>query len=165
MTTTTPNEIRKTTVINAPQSVLWDAITDSSQFGYWFGAKVDGPFEAGKRLKMVIEPTKVDEEVAKEQEAYRGIDFDVWVDEIQPQSRFSFRWQAYALEEGQDPEDAPKTLVEFLLEPEGNGTRLTIVESGFDNVPLEKRAKAFAGNEQGWTMQIQMVGRYVQMEK
>lgn len=159
---TTTDQIRKTTVLRAPQRKVWEALSDSGQFGYWFGARIDGQFEPGKRLKMVIEPTKVDEEAAKEQEAYRGIDFDVWVEEVLPQSRFSLRWQPYALDDGVDPEDAPSTLIEFLLEPVEGGTRLTVTESGFDSIPLEKRAKAFEGNEKGWTTQIELIRKYVE---
>ena len=53
------------------------------------------------------------------------------------------------------------TLVEFILEDVNGGTRLTIVESGFDKIPLARRAEAFRMNEGGWSEQIQNIERYV----
>jgi uncharacterized protein YndB with AHSA1/START domain len=53
------------------------------------------------------------------------------------------------------------TLVEFRLEDADGGTLLTIVESGFDRVPLARRAEAFKMNEQGWTEQMRNIDRYV----
>ena len=43
----------------------------------------------------------------------------------------------------------------------GEGTRLTITESGFDGIPLARRAAAFTANEGGWTHQSQLVEKYV----
>jgi len=159
---TTTDQIRKVTTIRAPQAKVWSALSVPENFGYWFGSRIEGSFTPGERLKMTIEPTKVDAEVAKEQEAYKGIEFDAWVEDVTPQSRFAFRWQPYALDEGIDPADAPCTLVEFLLEPVADGTQLTIIESGFDNIPLDRRARAFANNERGWGMQIELLTKYAE---
>jgi uncharacterized protein YndB with AHSA1/START domain len=57
--------------------------------------------------------------------------------------------------------EAPTTLVTFELEEVAGGTRLTIVESGFDRIPLERRAKAFADNEEGWQVQLSLIARYL----
>jgi uncharacterized protein YndB with AHSA1/START domain len=54
------------------------------------------------------------------------------------------------------------TLVEFTLEDaEGGGTTLTIVESGFDKIPLARRAEAFRMNTEGWGGQIKNLTAYV----
>lgn len=60
-----------------------------------------------------------------------------------------------------DPEREPTTLVEFTLEPVAEGTRLTIVESGFDRVPAHRRARAFRMNEGGWAAQADNLRKYV----
>jgi hypothetical protein len=53
------------------------------------------------------------------------------------------------------------TLVAFELEEVPGGTRLTITESGFDALPLERRAKAFAENEGGWEAQLTLIAKYL----
>lgn len=156
------DQIKKHFVVHAPQAKVWDALSNAEKFGTWFGARFDGPFEPGRRLKMVIEPTQVDAEVAKEHEKYRGIEFDVWIDTIEAPHRFAFLWQSYAIDEGVDPEDAAKTRVEFVLNPTEEGTSLTITESGFDGIPLDRRARAFEGNEKGWNTQIELLKKFTE---
>jgi Activator of Hsp90 ATPase homolog 1-like protein len=46
------------------------------------------------------------------------------------------------------------TRVVFELADAPGGTLLTVVESGFDRIPLARRAKAFRGNEEGWAAQM-----------
>ena len=53
------------------------------------------------------------------------------------------------------------TEVVFELLETATGIELTITESGFDRVPLERRASAFANNEQGWTIQTQLIEKYL----
>ena len=74
---------------------------------------------------------------------------------------FSFRWHPFAVERGVDYSKEPATLVTFELEQQADGTMLTVTESGFDRIPLERRAKAFAANEQGWTAQIKLIEKYL----
>ena len=61
-----------------------------------------------------------------------------------------------------DYSSEPTTLVEFRLEPAGKETVLTVVESGFDRIPLERRAEAFRMNDGGWTAQVKNIARYVE---
>jgi uncharacterized protein YndB with AHSA1/START domain len=84
------------------------------------------------------------------------------IERIVPLELFSFRWHP-----GADPEmgpNAPTTLVAFELEEVPGGTRLTITESGFDALPLERRAKAFADNEGGWEAQLSLIAKYLVRE-
>jgi activator of Hsp90 ATPase-like protein len=76
-------------------------------------------------------------------------------------SLFSFRWHPFAVDPTVDYSSEPSTLVEFRLEEVAGGTRLTITESGFDHVPLARRAKAFAANEEGWAGQARLIEKYV----
>ena len=72
---------------------------------------------------------------------------------------FSWRWHSF--EPGVDYATEPTTLVVFELEDTAGGTQLTVVESGFDHVPLARRAQAFRGNGEGWTYQMQAIEGYV----
>jgi len=77
-----------------------------------------------------------------------------------PPNRLPFGWHPHGTG-GPDHPDDPTTLVEFALEADGNGTRITITESGFDRVALDRRALAFTANDGGWTHQLRLVARYV----
>jgi hypothetical protein len=38
---------------------------------------------------------------------------------------------------------------------------LTITESGFDRIPLARRAEAFLANDEGWSMMVRAIGDYL----
>jgi uncharacterized protein YndB with AHSA1/START domain len=155
------DRIEKKVLLKAPRARVWKALTDAKEFGEWFGVTFDKPFAAGAVLRGVIVPTRVDPEVAKMQQPYAGKAFDITVDRIEPQNVFSFRWHPYAIEPGVDYSKEPTTLVVFTLEEQAGGVLLTVTESGFDRVPLDRRAQAFAANEGGWAMQMTLVEKYL----
>ncbi len=123
--------------------------------------ELEGEFAAGTRLSGRIAPTKADPEVAKLQQPYSGFPFEFYIDRIEPMSLFSFRWHPNAVDRNVDYSAEPMTLVEFRLEEAAQGTLLTITESGFAHIPLDRRAKAFTGNEGGWTHQLKLIEKYV----
>jgi uncharacterized protein YndB with AHSA1/START domain len=49
----------------------------------------------------------------------------------------------------------------FDLEEVDGGTMLTLTETGFDRIPLARRAKAFSMNEAGWTGVMALIEKYV----
>jgi len=153
------DRIEKKVLLRAPRERVWSAIGDAKKFGSWFGAVFDGPFVAGTRIGAKIVPTKVDAEVAKAQEPYSGMKFDIVVERVEPMRVLAFRWHPSV---DDVPDSEPMTLVTFELEEAPGGTLLTVTESGFDRIPLERRAKAFTENEQGWTAQIRLIEKYVQ---
>lgn len=159
----TPDRIEKKTILRAPRSKVWSAISDAKKFGTWFGVDFDGPFVAGKKITGRIVPTKVDPEIAAHQKPYEGKPFDFVVDRIEPERLFSFRWHPFAVEPDVDYSKEEATLVTFELEDAEGGTLLKVTESGFDKIPLERRAKAFAMNEGGWEAQTKLVAKYVEV--
>src|SRR5688572_8235936 len=76
------DRIEKKVLLRAPQERVWRAISDAQQFGSWFGMELNAPFTAGARLRARIVPTWVDAEVAKKQEPYTGLAFDIVVERI-----------------------------------------------------------------------------------
>ncbi len=155
------DRIEKQVVLRATRERVWRAISDEKEFGVWFGVEFGAPFRAGSIVPARIVPTKVDPDVAASQEAHAGTPFEIKVERIEPESLFAFRWHPYEPESGADFDSAPSTLVEMSLADHPEGTLLTIVESGFDGIPLEKRAEAFASNEQGWTIQAMLIDKYL----
>ena len=155
------DRIEKQIVLKAPRERVWRAISDSARFGTWFGVAFEGPFVEGEWLIGSITPTKVDPEVAKLQEPARGFKFSVLVERIQPMERFAFRWHPFAIEKDKDYSEEPMTLVTFELGDADEGTLLKITETGFDQLPTERRAKAFQANDGGWTHQTRLIEKYL----
>lgn len=157
----TKDRIEKTTLLRAPLGRVWQAISDSSQFGEWFGLRAEGPFVAGETVRCTIVPVDDDSELAAEHNEYAGVEFEIWVDEVIAERKFAFRWLAHGADEDADPETQPKTLVTFRLEKRDGGVQLTLTESGFDALPGELRTKAFTANDDGWTQQLRNIEGYV----
>jgi uncharacterized protein YndB with AHSA1/START domain len=155
------DRIEKKILLQAPLNRVWRAVSDAREFGTWFGVEFDGPFAPGTPLTGKIVPTKADAEVAKTQKPYEGAKFDFTVDRIEPERLISFRWHPFAVEPGVDYSSEPTTLIVFELEDNASGTLLTITESGFDRIPLARRAKAFTMNDQGWTAQTKLIEKHL----
>lgn len=155
------DKIEKCVVLASTLERVWKAISDSACFGAWFGVQFDGPFVPNTPLQGRIMPTQVDPEVAKLQEPYTGKPFQIVVDAIEPMRRFSFRWHPFAIDPNQDYSLEPMTLVVFELKEVEGGVRLTITESGFDQIPEHRRHQAFTANDGGWTHQARLVEKYV----
>jgi uncharacterized protein YndB with AHSA1/START domain len=155
------DRIEKKILLRAALERVWRALSDSTEFGTWFGVRFDGPFLPGASVRGVIVPTTVDAEVAKAQKPYEGKPFDITVERLEPPRLFSFRWHPFAVEPGVDYSAEPTTLVVFALEEVADGVLLTVTESGFDQIPLARRAKAFMANEQGWGMVVKLLAGYL----
>jgi len=157
----TMEKIEKRILLHAPLARVWDAVADAQKFGAWFGVEFDGPFKAGSRLTGKIKPTTVDDEVAKLQAPHEGKAFEFYVEAVEPKRRISFRWHPFAIDPEVDYSKEPTTLIIFELEEVGSETRLTITESGFDRIPLQRRIKAFTANDGGWKMQTVLLSKYL----
>jgi uncharacterized protein YndB with AHSA1/START domain len=156
------DRIVKSVVLNAPRYRVWPALTDAKAFGTWFGADFDGSFTPGTHVMGRITPTQVDSEVARMQEPYKGMPIELDIERIDPLRLLSFRWHPFAIDRSADYSTEPMTLVEFELEEVGDGTRLTVTESGFERLPADRRAEAFQANEGGWEKQIGLVRNFVE---
>jgi uncharacterized protein YndB with AHSA1/START domain len=158
---TTSDRIEKTILLRAPRARVWRALTDAREFGDWFGVKLDAPFAPGTLVRGTIAPTKFDSDVAKGQQPYEGLPFEITIDRIEPERLFSFRWHPFAIERGVDYSSEPMTLIVFTIDEVPEGVLLTVTESGFDQIPLARRAQAFTANEQGWNMVVRVVEKYL----
>src|SRR6266700_1259987 len=149
--TTTTDRIEKEIVLKAPRSRVWKAISDPREFGTWFKVDMTGvSFEAGQPVhaKMTYP-------------GYEGMPFKMVIDRIEPERLFSFRWHPYGIDPNYDYSGEPMTLIEFELEEAEGGTRLTVTESGFDQIPLARRAEAFRMDSQGWEQQLLNIQAHV----
>ncbi len=130
------NRIEKRIILRAPRSRVWRAITAAEEFGKWFGVKLDGGFVEGAPIRGKITHP-----------GYEHLTMELQVERIEPERYFAYRWHPYAIDPTVDYSSEPMTLVEFQLDEADGGTLLTIIESGFDQVPLARRTEAFADAE------------------
>jgi uncharacterized protein YndB with AHSA1/START domain len=147
------NSIERNIVINAPRARVWRALANAEEFGTWFGVNLGGQtFSPGQRARGQLSGA------CGHEDAW----FDVVIEQIKPQDLFSFHWHPYAIDPAVDYSKEQPTLVTFTLkDAPGNGTLLTVVESGFDNVPPHRRLEAFRMNNGGWDAQINNIARHV----
>lgn len=141
--------IERQALLRAPRGRVWNALTDIKKFCEWFGVTaLDGEFKPGAKVHMRAP-------------AEYGGDFDIMVEQVQPEHLFTWRWHPGARDASVNYEKEPTTLVEFKLAETSGGTLLTITESGFDNISLARRARVFGENNQGWEEQLKNLERYV----
>jgi uncharacterized protein YndB with AHSA1/START domain len=158
----TPDRIEKQITLRASPHRVWRALTDSSEFGSWFGISFEAPFTPGATVHGVISGTKADAAIAKSMEAMVGLPCVITIEQIEPEKRFSFRWHPHALDRSVDYSHEPTTLVVFELEEVAGGTLLKITESGFDQIPAHRRKSAFEANEGGWSIQVTLIGKHLE---
>ena len=144
------NIITKEIELVAPPARVWQALTDHRAFGEWFRVQLDSPFVVG--------------EMSSGQVTYPGYEHLRWearVRSMEPETLFAFTWHPYAIDPKIDYANEPPTLVEFRLQPTAHGTLLRLTESGFDEIPGDRRREAFRMNEGGWTEQMKNIERYL----
>jgi uncharacterized protein YndB with AHSA1/START domain len=148
--TSSTDRIEKRVVLRAARPRVWRALTNAEEFGTWFRVKLEGAFTEGKSIRGRLAVP-----------GYEQVTLEMLVERIDPERYFSYRWHPYAIDPTVDYTAEPTTLVEFKLEETEGGTAVTIAESGFDRIPLARKAEAFRMNDQGWTGQIKHLERYV----
>jgi len=164
MATASTDRIEKRILLRASRDRVWRALTDSRQFGIWFGMRFAEPFAPGKQMTGIIVPTEVDPDTAAMQKQFEGLAFEIVIERIEPKRLFSYRWHPGAVDPHVDYTAEPMTLVEFALDDAEGGILLTVTESGFDRIPLARRASAFTGNEQGWTKVVTLIEKYLERD-
>lgn len=145
-----PDRIEKQIVLRAPRSRVWRALTDTREFSQWFGVNLGGEFRAGQRIAGPV--TKA---------GYDHLTMEAWVERMEAETLFSFRWHPFAIERGVDYSKEPTTTVEFRLEEVPGGTRLTVTETGFQRLPAARRGPAHEANSGGWDQQLRNIERHV----
>lgn len=144
------DRIEKQIEIRAPRSKVWRALTDLEQFQQWFGAKLDTPFAPGARSKGHVT-----------EKGWEHVQMEITVERMEPEHTLTYRWLPFAIDPKRDYSREKRTLVEFFLEEVDGGTRLTVIESGFDFLPEDRRAEAFKMHEGGWEGQLKNIAKYV----
>ena len=147
------DRIERTVVLKAPRERVWRALSNAEEFGAWFRVNLKGQaFAPGKTVRGRLEIP-----------GYTHVVLDLHVDRVEPMDRFSYYWHPYAVDQGTDYTKEPPTLVTFTLkDAPGNGTLLTVVETGFDKLPPERRMETFRMNTLGWESQTKKLAQHVE---
>ena len=146
----TQDSIEREVTIEAPVERVWSVITEAEHLGRWFG-------DAGAEIDlrpggaMVLRWSE------------HGTSHGRVVD-VERNARFSYRWAPFKDPAGEEPVEGNSTLVEFTLQPEGDGTRLRVVESGFASLATsdEQRTKNLGSNTEGWAFELGELGEYAE---
>jgi uncharacterized protein YndB with AHSA1/START domain len=137
-----PDRIERTVQVAHPPQKVWAALTTAEGLAAWFGNQAEIDLRPGGRARM----TWTSGHVA-----------DMRVERVEEPSVFGFTWGIAGL-----PDDDPRrTYVEFTLEPAGAGTRLTVVESGFAQLPDDAYRAAYDGNTDGWAKELAELVAYL----
>lgn len=147
---TATDRIEKTIELRAPRSRVWRALTTAEEFGTWFRARLTGTFTPGATVRGNITYP-----------GYEHLTMEIVIERVEPERYLAFRWHPHATDPQKDYSSEPTTLVEFTLEDAKEGTKLTIVESGFDGIPLGRRDEAFRNNGTGWSEQLHNIASHV----
>jgi len=137
-----PDRIERTVEIAHPPDKVWAALTTAEGLSAWFGNEARIDLRPGGSAWMRWS---------------QGETADMRVERVEEPAVFGFTWHIYGLPEG----DPRRTYVEFTLEPVASGTRLTVVETGFAQLPEDVYGKAFDGNTQGWASELGELVQYL----
>jgi uncharacterized protein YndB with AHSA1/START domain len=151
MNTAELTRIDRTIEIQAPPERVWRALTNAKELATWFQVTIEGDIAPGNEVWMT-----------SMSKGYAGVRFRVLFVEMTPPKRFVWQWHPGAVDPNVDYSSEPRTTVTFTLEPSGRGTRVSLAETGFNEISLARRAKVFGDNSQGWTEVLVWLSNYAQ---
>lgn len=130
-----PDRIERTVQLTHPPERVWQALTTAEGLGTWFGHSAEIDLRVGGQAKLTWNS---------------GDTATLTIERLEPPRVFGYTWAISGLPEG----DPRRTYVEFTLEPTSTGTTLTMVESGFAQLPDTDRKAAYSGNTEGWASEL-----------
>ena len=142
MTSQFPDRIERTVTLSRPPRDVWRALTTADGLSAWFGEQASIDLRPGGAATITFAG---------------GMTVDMRVERVEEPAVFAYTWRLPDL-----PEDDPRrTYVEFTLEPDGNGTLLRVVETGFAQLPVETRDESYDSHGEGWTRELAELAAHV----
>ena len=137
-----PDRIERTVQLTHPPERVWQALTTAEGLGTWFGHSAEVDLRVGGHATLTWDS---------------GDAATLTIERLDPPHVFGYTWRIHGLPEG----DPRRTYVEFTLEPTSSGTALTVVESGFAQLPEDDHKTAFSGNTSGWANELNELVAYL----
>jgi uncharacterized protein YndB with AHSA1/START domain len=138
-----PNTLTRVLELAHPQEKVWAALTTLDGIARWFGSHADGELTPGHDVRI-------------RWEQYGNHTKSLAIKVVDPMSVFAYTWGI----DGAPADDPRRTYVEFALEPTASGTRLTVTESGFAQLP-DEWLESYEGNRQGWQTELDKLVAYL----
>lgn len=147
-----PNQIERETLIQAPVEIVWGVVTEPEQISRWFADAAELDLRPGGEGTFTWESRAT---VATDEPAVSRLR----VEKVDRPHVFSFRW---GYPGDAEPRETNSVLVEFTLTPEGQNTRLRVVESGLAQVDWSeaRRAGYLDDHAHGWEVHLGRLAEY-----
>ncbi len=130
-----PDRIERTVVLARPPLEVWQALTTADGLSSWFGERASIDLRPGGSATMTFAG---------------GMTVEMRVERVEEPTVFAYTWRLPDL-----PEDDPRrTYVEFTLEPDNDGTLLRVIESGFAQLPVDRRRQTYDSHSEGWWREL-----------
>jgi uncharacterized protein YndB with AHSA1/START domain len=138
-----PDAITREVVIDAPPERVWAIVTEAEHLARWFSDEAEIDLRPGGAMRLTW---------------HRHGSYAARVETVEAPRTFAFRWLR------REPGVAGSTLVVMTLTPEGAGTRLQVVESGFADLPWpdDERARHADENRVGWGVELDELRAYAE---
>jgi uncharacterized protein YndB with AHSA1/START domain len=137
------DRIERVVTLPVSQERAWRAITDPAEISKWFEGCEMTELRVGAGFVM-------------------GGDARCRIEAVEPPRRFAYSWHPGGEQDQETPlAEQPLTLVEFTLEEIADGTKLTVVETGFTSLPAEMYERAFRENTGGWAEVLGNLAAYL----
>jgi uncharacterized protein YndB with AHSA1/START domain len=139
---TFPDRIERRVILASAPSRVWKALTTAEGLSAWFGQQASIDLRPGGMATMTFAGRMT---------------VDMRVERVEEPTVFAYTWRLPNL-----PLDDPRrTYVEFTLEPDGDGTMLRVVETGFAQLPVDMRRDTYDSHSQGWSRELAELAEHV----
>jgi uncharacterized protein YndB with AHSA1/START domain len=133
------DSIERVLILPSPRLTAWaKSFATPEALASWFPDRIEGEFAIGGSFVMIWGEHRCEARLVEYVEG-----------EV-----FSYQWHPGETCRLADHPEAELTTVRFTLQDHEAGTRVEMVESGFDNIPAERRANALRENTEGWTSEL-----------
>jgi uncharacterized protein YndB with AHSA1/START domain len=130
-----PDRIERTVHLSRTPAQVWQALTTAEGLSAWFGERASIDLRPGGAATLTFAG---------------GVTVDMRIERVEEPAVFAYTWRLPDL-----PEDDPRrTYVEFTLDPDGDGTVLRVVETGFAQLPPDTRRATYDSHSEGWTREL-----------
>jgi uncharacterized protein YndB with AHSA1/START domain len=138
--------VERTVWIAVPRQRAWRAVTEPEHLDQWYATYYHWEIPAlavGTMVKFYHKDDGTDMQIAT-------------LEIVDPPRQFTLRWQPDKLY------PAMTLVTTFLLEEENGGTRVTIIESGYESLPEDERQQWVEATGRGYTMSMANLKAYLE---
>jgi uncharacterized protein YndB with AHSA1/START domain len=130
-----PDKIERSIELAHEPERVWEALTTAEGLSAWFGTDAAIEPRPGGAGRMSFAS---------------GLSVELRIERVEVLRTLAYTWRVLGLPEV----DPRRTHVEFTLEPIAAGTRLTVVESGFAQLPDASRQETYDSHDEGWAHEL-----------